>query len=461
MNELQLFGQRLQIFWQNTRQAPRLMWEGTGGSANLGNRLLLILTVLLLAAGLVAYVICFIRAKAKGKLSMLLWTVILLLFFTVLLFFATRDTVFAVELPEAETYSSGEETLRVYPQYSLARGAEDPIFPLVRAYWQLRDDVITWELREGLVLQLTGLHCLSGEDPFAVTQLTRYGDMSYVSLQRSLGTGGIQNAEFFDSYLEIKIFPDCLLTDMPWYGEVGHICDEDDMHYTVLDNAGGRLVMREQNDGWINGDGILLGLSEARQLGAEVVYIVHRLNHYKWAMAGSTFYNQDPAEDRAYREQLQEPIDALFDSRIHLYRDLDEETLAAILPDCLIDFPVREASAGGFTLPCEKLLDMADTEDGTSQLRLAGPGLRSEPTLYTLLNGGTAYLAGNRTRYQAWREAYEAGKKTPDTTITEFLGCPAVAYEGGWLLNPGTFYNPDTDTPFPNYYYLTMDPWTP
>ena len=45
--------------------------------------------------------------------------------------------------------------------------------------------------------------------------------------------------------------------------------------------------------------------------------------------------------------------------------------------------------------------------------------------------------------------------------MTAFLGCPAVACDGGWVLDPGDFFSSSSGEMMENYYFLSTQLLTP
>ena len=65
-------------------------------------------------------------------------------------------------------------------------------------------------------------------------------------------------------------------------------------------------------------------------------------------------------------------------------------------------------------------------------------------------------LAENNVGYQNLSHIAE-----PDPDMSAFVGCPAVAADGGWIIDVGGFYNASLDATLENYYFLSYEYLTP
>ena len=136
--------------------------------------------------------------------------------------------------------------------------------------------------------------------------------------------------------------------------------------------------------------------------------------------------------------------------------------LAATLPGRLTDVPIQSASGkGGFSIPCTELVSMGPDDYWGAAIRLIGPGPDGRKTYYLLIDGGEMYTKVRMDRYFTWRDAYEKGADEPDEEMSAFLGCPAVACDGGWVIDPGDFYSVERSGTMENYYYLSIEPLEP
>ena len=134
-----------------------------------------------------------------------------------------------------------------------------------------------------------------------------------------------------------------------------------------------------------------------------------------------------------------------------------------------MDYPVEntEQKNGGFAIPCAYLEEMMTLSMDAERfvLRFTGEGPAGEQVLYTLYSGAAFadFLSGidqDGSWFADWEKAFEAGYAHPDETMSAFLGAPAVPYEEGWLLNPGSFlrYRKGSPITCQEYYLLSMEP---
>jgi hypothetical protein len=332
--------------------------------------------------------------------------------------------------------------------------------------WRIIDDAVSWRLSDTLVLQLSRLQSLPGTGRFAVEEMVNYGDRAVVSLRSFEGSGAGTSYRRSECVLEITIWPGAKLTRMPWYAEApSYISTGEQEGYSIFSSTAGEVEFWEKKASVTNANGdVVMALCRGRQIESDVVLVTARAfttvtdgDHVEYAD-----YAPDP--DGELRRRLGELESAVFDGRIRLIRGLSDETIASILPGKLVDFPVGEGSGrGGFTLPCTRLLEMRRSEAYGSIIRLVGPGPNGEEMLYSLVSGAALYeyARTGTDRYFTWREGYENGWLTPDEKMTAFVGCPAVACDGGWVLDAGSFYSSSAGAEMENYYFLGAEVRTP
>ena len=457
--------------WEEVRSAPALLWKWTEGSSMF--RGIAIALTVAVAALLLYLIISFFRVSWKGKLRQLLLTAVAFLAFCALLVVAKRE-VERFQLPEAQALQLGGEEFVSYPQYSLMHGM--PTFGGESTDWVISDPVFTVRSGEDRILQLTGLDQLCSTERYYLDAMKQTDDRLHLHFSRSVNDKPDEaHAQTTSFELDILLLQDRELRQLPWYLEEGqtitgkHIRDDDGLvHYDIRENSGDRLIF-SMHDEW----GRLPAFGIARQIGPDVLiglsqgFINRWEDRVDWSGNNPVMaehFDLDP-DTEADAELLAEPLLVFFDGHVHLSRGLTEEEQRMVLPGRVADFPPGETSYknGGFAFPCRQLLEMVEEPEysGTLILRFLGDGPDGEPCVYTLLNGGNLALRqglyeNGAPWYAEWDAAFEAGCQNPDEAMTAFLGAPAVAYEDGWLLNPGTFMG--VRSPEPDYYFLTLEP---
>ena len=459
-------------YWEEARGAPQLIWKWTEGRAIFrGVAIGLAVFAALLVLGLI---ISFFRANWKGKIRNLLVAAVGFVAVCALLIVAKREVIGYVQ-PDKETVTIKGEEVVLYPQYSLARARET-----YNIQWTLTDPVITLPVDEDLIVQLAGLDSLDEKGGCLAEQIQRTRDGLGLSLWQefeSWRSKTVQRMSYL--YLEIWVLPNRELQTMPWYRDPGQTGtgtrlgkSEAPVTYTVLENSGDEVVFVQQSE-WENSD----KLASARQMGSDVVLALSYGSYFEFdtkdyyssepVVSQSVFY--EPLTDEEARTVLREPLEALFAGRIRCLRGLTAEERERILPDRIVNYPVENTDQknGDFAFPCESLEELLLTSvdyDGAS-LRFVGESPDGERVLYTVTPG--AMKAFNQQNwgedsswFDDWEKAFQAGCEHPDETMSEFLGAPAVAYEGGWLLNPGSYlrFVGRSSEVAQEYYFLTMEP---
>ena len=470
---------KLKIIFERFLDAPAIIRAWSEGRASAGDRAALIVGLVIVVA-VVAWVVNFFKAGFWKKLGMLLSAALIVFAAAIVLsFFSTNEETslppgpeqslapglsVSAQTPDASQTPAEAQTLRSNGQYSLARGEADPVYRRVGDMWRLCDDAVSWQLGEGLVLQLSGLHTLPGTGRFGVEELTQYSDMAYIRLGRSEGGGDESSSRRSECVLEIQIWPGAKIERQRWFAEApSYISTGEGEGYSVFENTGREVLFLEKDASVVNENGdAVMALCMGRQVDGDVVLVKARAFTSETDEDHIEYTELNPGTDDELKRRLLELERALFDGRIRLLRGLTEQGLAAILPGRLVDFPVSEASGrGGFTIPCTRLLEMRRSEGLGAVIRMIGPGPKGEEMLYSLVSGAALYDNVRTDRYFKWREAYENGWLAPDEEMTAFLGCPAVKADGGWVLDPGDFYSPSAGEMMENYYFLSTEVLTP
>jgi len=480
LRDLELLWDKLVGLLSRAGETSRILRDWGAGSATLNDKATLIaLAVLLVVA--VAWLVSFFKAGFWKKIGMLLSAAVVIVAAAVVVSLVSAPVeeegaptpLPVVSSAPAGGEESGAEETPVQPvgflpqgdlQYSLVRGAVDPFFPAVYPLWRLENDEVSWQVNDELALQLVGIHSMPGDGTFAVESLQHLGDMAYVGLKRMEGGGGSSGRWFSDSFLEIRVWPDAKISRMPWYGNVGSWINTGERDaYTILENTGSEVVFLYRDESRVNeNDDALIGIAIGRQLGSDVVSITARV-HAGHDEDGQIIYTDlNPGADEALKERCLKLIRTTYEKHFRLLRGLSEAGFASLLPDRIVDVPITGASGrGGFTIPCTQLVDFGPDENWGAVIRLIGPGPDGRKCRYLLIDGGEMYASVRMDRYFSWRDAYEKGVNEPDEEMTAFLGCPAVAYDGGWVLDPGDFYSIERSGTLENYYYLSIEPIEP
>ena len=482
LRELYALWDKLKILFSRFLDAPAILRAWSEGRASMGDRIALVASVVIIVA-VIAWIVRFFKAGFWKKLGMLLSAALVIFAAALALSFFSKaePTETAPEDPElsAAPTAALTETLpeeaaatpepvpatpipRSNGQYSRARGAEDPRNAgRVSEMWRLVDDAVSWQIGDALVLQLSNLHSLPGTERFGVEELVQYSDYVFVSLRRFESgeeeDGAVRRSE---CVVEIRIWPGAKIERMPWYAEApSYISTGEQEGYSIFENTAREVRFLEKKTAVTNPEGdAVLALCMARQVENDVMLVSARAFPTVPDSEHVEYTELNPGTDEELKRRLGEIERALFDGRIRLLRNLTEESMAAVLPGKVVDFPVGETSGrGGFSIPCARLLEMRRSEGLGAVLRFIGPGRDGEELLYSLVSGAALYENVRTDRYFTWRQGYENGWLGPDEDMTAFLGCPAVECDGGWVLDPGSFYSRTTDSTMENYYFLGVE----
>ena len=479
--------EKLKIVFDRVLDAPEILRAWSEGRASLGDRAALIVGVVLVVAA-VAWVVSFFKAGFWKKLGMLASAALIIFAAAIALsFFSTAEDTSLPELPiesllpllpqedvgteePADTPAPAPVQSTPRPrsngQYSLARGAEDPVYGRVSAMWRFCDDAVSWQLSDSLVLQLSKLHTLPGTGRFSVEEMVNYGDRAEITLSSVEASGDGRSGRHSRCVLEIIIWPGAKISRQSWYAEApSYISTGDQEGYSVFANTASEVQFLEKNAKITNENGDpVMALCLGRQLDGDVVLVKARAFTTVTEEGHVEYTELNPGTDEDLKRRLTELERAVFDGRIRLLRGLSDDSVASVLPGKLVDYPVGEGSGrGGFTLPCTQLLEMRKSEAYGSIIRMVGPGPKGEEMLYSLVDGAALYeyARTGTDRYFTWREAYENGWLDPDPEMTAFLGCPAVKADGGWVIDVGGFYSDSAGAEMENYYFLGVEVRTP
>ena len=476
---LRLLWEKLQLLFERAWDAPQILRAWSEGRASLGDKIALVAMLVLLVAA-VAWVVRFFKAGFFKKLGMLASLALVMAAAALVLWFLdTGEESAAPTPPPVIQTDGGEAAVSAAPtallpeatprparragQYSLARGTEDPFSDHVSYMWSLRDDAVVWQMDDDLVLELSGLHSLPG-GPFAVEELVRYEDKAHLTLRRVSGSGTESARSYEELVLELTVSPDAKIRRQLWYAEAAsYVSTGEQEGYSILRNDGSEVLFLQRSLDRTNENGdAVLGLCLGRQLGDDVVLVTARSYAYDEEEGHRTYTNLNPGEDEELKERLLSLDKAVFDGRLRLVRGLSEHALAALLPGSLCDLPLRDASGvGGFSLPCTRLLELRRSEAYGAILRFTAEGPDGGEAVYSLISGAALYTDVRMDRYFTWREAYEKNGAEPDPDMSAFVGCPAVAADGGWIIDVGGFYNASLDATLENYYFLSYEYLTP
>ena len=486
LKELYALWDKLKIVFERFLHAPEILRAWSEGRASMGDRIALVASIVIIVA-VIAWLVRFFKAGFWKKLGLLLSAALVILAAAVVLSFFSKaeereeptvpadpsaEPQIAASAPLPES-SKAPAVVQATPiprsdgQYSLARGAEDPVYATrVSERWRVTDDTVSWQLGEGTVLQLKSLHTLPGTGRFAVEEMVQYSDYALVSLRRlesSEEGGAVRRSE---CVVEIRIWPGAKIERMPWYAEApSYVASGEQIGYSIFENTGRALRFLEKDEAVTNAHGdAVMALCMARQIENDVVLVTARAFTTVTDGDHVEYTELNPGMDDELKRRLGEIESALFDGRVRLLRDLTAEGLSSVLPGRVTEASVGEsAGRGGFTIPCTRLLEMRSSDAYGSIIRFIGPGPKGEELLYSLVNGAALYehaLTGT-DRYFTWRAGYEDGWLAPDEDMTAFLGCPAVACDGGWVLDAGSFYSRSTGAVMENYYFLSTQVLTP
>lgn len=455
LQELASFWEKLRYYGLRLAEIPKAMLRDPDSYSS-ASKLKVGAVVLILAAVVLLWLVKLLKAPGKKKLGILFRTLALLLIVSAIAYFAllelpTPDAAEASRTPATVTVN-GEE-LTAAGAYKLAVGPYDPRFLMNYADWGLTNAVTAFRLNDGSILYLSGLDSLPGGDGVFMTRTLRE---NYAHLYR-LHLSGLTE---YNDYADVSVFRGTTLRALGLSGAPGSVMADplqNSDKIEILESGEDRLLFLHFSD-WTAFDGEpLVGLCQARQLGNDVIRVnLHSVVGHG-EMAGFDCSFHDPREDGTQLERMREVLDAFFDGRVRILRGLTGEEAAALLPTRIAEGTEHFASYNGrFSISCSRLLSLESDDAGHAAMRWLGENADGETVLYTLRNNAVASENGETGTFKAWKDAFEAGKATPDREMSDFLGCRAVAWEGGWLLNPASVYL-NSSSMVENYYYLTVE----
>ena len=183
LRELYALWDKLKIVFSRLLDAPEILRAWSEGRASMGDRVSLVVALVLIVAAIM-WIVRFFKAGFWKKLGMLLSAALVIFAAALVLSFfsktdpaetAPEDPVLSAEpavsataeLPAAQTEEpavtpAATPIPRSNGQYSLARGAEDRVYGRVDEMWRIVDDAVSWQLSDALVLQLSRLQSLPG-----------------------------------------------------------------------------------------------------------------------------------------------------------------------------------------------------------------------------------------------------------------------------------------------------------
>ena len=316
----------------------------------------------------------------------------------------------------------------------------------------------------GSIFQLTGLDDIGGYS-YTVQNILNHSDCCEIQME-SIGGSMVEHRSDFAS-LGLRILAEdeenpweCF--DIPYApaGEAIHQQDENsDWHRDCL--------ILEQTE-----DTLCFVADEGRiERGVPVTYLIYLRLYDGYFLEAHTEHQlinpnsgalskTDPYRDETLREPLRKVAEDLLDSAAVILHPTPEDA-AKLLPRELQLWNGNKGLSKKplLTLPCNEILQVGYGDDQRSILRFRSVDAEGKPVIFTMMHITRMQFDEIETaQTNAWMEAYDANKKSPDPTMSEYLGVDAVPVDGGWMLNFGTVPDKDDYTvQQPLCVYLTME----
>ena len=168
----------------------------------------------------------------------------------------------------------------------------------------------------------------------------------------------------------------------------------------------------------------------------------------------------DPYRDETLREPLRKTAEDLLRG-VKVILHPSPEDAEKLLPQTLELWNGNKQLSKEplLTLPCSEILQLGYGDDQRSILRFRSVDASGAPVIFTMTHITRMQFDEIETaQTKAWMEAYDAGKKSPDPKMSEYLGVDAVSVDGGWVLDFGTVPDKDDYTiQQPMRVYLTVE----
>ena len=457
---------RFSRFLRELASAPRIIWEWSEKSTLA--RTIVYAAAAVAAAMLIAAVVSTIRTLTRTKKLSLFAPLFVSLLICVGMWIA-RDQIVVFEIPEPESIPINGELVLPCRQYSLARGIleTDPIVH-VNPPWHFVDDTLNFAVDEDSILQLSGLRSFYEERQYLWHSLQRTPQLLRLEADWS-SPGSV--GETTRDVLILIVFPDVRLSETGWYLDAGETQDvttayfgnimldydgkevlcPDRVHFEILENDGDRIIAlaKASPDEEIE-------VCVAQQIGDDLVLARCRAYHrtgYKSGKVESRSFTPDT--DLQEREYMLSPLLSLFDGRVRLLQDLTAEQTALLLPERIVDYPVRfSLNTAHVSFPCREIVKMGSAPSpwienyAEEMLQFTGAGPNGKEYLYTLINASDQPLHDISAELRQKKPAL-------DTDVSAFIGVKAYIYQDGWLICLGSNNSTNGEK---QYYYMTIRP---